>query len=122
MRKGMTSARAIGNSYETQAADYLSAHGYRIVDRNFTMRGGEIDIIAKQDGMYVFVEVRYRTDGDHGDPLETVTADKQRRICRTAQYYLLKRGAPAETCVRFDVIAVTRDGIRHITNAFDFYL
>ena len=114
--------RAIGKEYEDLACAYLKEKGYIIADRNFTMRGGELDIIAKQKSRVVFVEVRYRADDAHGSPLETVTAHKQRRICRTAQYYLLRHGYGEDVDVRFDVIAVTGEKIEHIENAFPFVL
>ncbi|MBQ7677261.1 MAG: YraN family protein [Lachnospiraceae bacterium] len=112
--------RAIGKEYEDLACAYLIEKGYTIAERNFTMRGGEIDIIAKQNGTVVFVEVRYRADDKHGSPLETVTAHKQRRICRTAQFYLLRHGYPGNVNIRFDVIAVTGEKASHIENAFEF--
>lgn len=112
------SKRAIGSSYEELACAYLQDKGYRIADRNFSMRGGELDIVARDKETVVFVEVRYRADDVHGSPLETVNVTKQRRICRTAQFYLLKHGYPENVSIRFDVIAVTGDRIEHVENAF----
>ncbi len=120
--KGDHKTRAIGASYEEQACAYLLSLGYKILDRNFTIRGGELDIIAKDGETIIFAEVRYRADDHHGDPLETVTIPKMHRICRTAQYYLLKKGCTGDTPVRFDVIAINGGKLNHITNAFEFSL
>lgn len=110
--------RAVGKAYEDKACAYLKSKGYRILDRNFTKRGGELDIVAKKDDTLVFVEVRYRADNRHGDPLETVTKAKQRRIIQTAQFYLLKKKLPQDRLMRFDVIAITDDNLNHVENAF----
>ncbi len=114
--------RSVGAAYEERACAYLVSNGYGILARNFSMRGGELDIVAKKDGLIVFVEVRYRADDAHGDPLETVTPRKIRRVCKTAQYYLVKNGYPGDVPVRFDVIAVNGEKLNHIENAFEFTL
>ena len=112
--------RRLGTAYEARAADYLRQRGYRIVARNFRTREGEIDLIARGDGYLCFVEVKYRTDGGCGAPEEAVDARKQRRICRAAQYYMLRNGYQTDTPCRFDVIAIAGTDIRHIPNAFLF--
>ena len=85
-------------------------------------RQGEIDIIARDGRYLVFVEVKYRRDGQTGDPLEAVDRAKQRRISRTAQYYCLTHGYGETTPCRFDVAAVlgTDGEVRLVRNAFEF--
>lgn len=110
--------RETGSRYETYAAAYLERKGYRILERNFRSRAGEIDLIGR-DGRYLaFVEVKYRKDGQSGHPEEAVDARKQNRIFRAAQSYLSWKRYPADTPCRFDVLAVEGDKVRLIKNAF----
>lgn len=109
--------RAIGTCGENIAVEHLQKNGYKIVERNFNCRFGEIDIIALNDGYYVFVEVKSRNTLAFGFPREAVKPYKQDRIIASAQYWLLKQrktGVP----VRFDVVEVI-DGVPSIiTDAF----
>ena len=115
--------RALGAVYEEKAADYLQERGYAIRARNYHDRYGELDIVAEKDGVLVIVEVKYRSGTRFGSPLEAVTPQKQRRICRAAMGYFAACGFGAEQACRFDVIGITGDGvIRHIENAFPFQL
>ena len=94
-----------GQRGEALAADYLRQQGYGILQQNFRGKRGELDIIAEDDGVLCFVEVRTRESADHGDPLETVDRNKQRRLIKTAQAYLAGLDAtPAE--IRFDVLGI----------------
>lgn len=105
------------------AAEYLQAHGYRILNKNFRCRTGELDLVAEKDRCFVFVEVKFRSGTKFGDPFEAVGLKKQRQICRTALYYLKKHGYSLDCACRFDVIAVYGDQtIRHMENAFDFII
>lgn len=114
------SGRETGRYGEEEAVRFLEKKGVKILARNFRDRDGEIDIIAEEDGVLVFVEVKYRRSSRYGEPEEAVTADKQRRICRTALYYLHQTGRGTQIPVRFDVISVTDKSIRHIRDAFSF--
>ena len=114
------SKRAVGRRGEEAAAAFLREKGVRILDRGFHDRDGEIDLIGSQDGTVVFFEVKYRKDDRSGDPAEAVTAQKQRSICRTALYYLHKKGYDSTVPVRFDVISLTDRSIRWIRDAFPF--
>ena len=117
----MENKRKIGKDYEQKAAEYLEQKGFLILAKNFCSRYGEIDLIAKDDGYVVFIEVKYRRDGSCGDPLEAVNAVKQKRICRTASYFCIRHGYPDTTPCRFDVVALTGEGeFVHIQNAFDY--
>lgn len=112
--------RKIGTAYEQKAGEYLKEHGYEILEYNFRCRMGEIDIVAKQGGYLVFVEVKYRTDTHTGEPEEAVNWQKQRKISKVAMYYCLTHGYGTSTPCRFDVVAVTGDRIRLIQNAFEY--
>lgn len=104
-----------GKAAEEQAVNYLRALGWLIVARNWRWRGGEVDIIAKDGETLVFVEVKSREDPGFMRPEEAVDRRKQLRLLRSAQAYL--QGKPWVP-VRFDVVAVTPLGIRHIRGAF----
>lgn len=77
--------RSIGDSKEREAAEYLAARGYRILKQNFHCRRGEIDIVAWQNGIVVFVEVKYRSGKESGMPEEAVNKTKQHRIICAAK-------------------------------------
>ena len=114
--------RQTGAAYERRAGEYLKTQGYELLAYNFRCRQGEIDIIARDGRYLVFVEVKYRKNGQAGDPLEAVDRAKQRRISRTAQYYCLTHGYGETTPCRFDVVAVTGTGgeVRLVKHAFEF--
>lgn len=100
------------------AAKYLAEHGMRIVEQNFRCRQGEIDIVGQHEGYLVFVEVKYRAGTSRGTALEAVDGRKQRRICRTADYYRYLHRLGDDTPVRYDVLAIQGEDIRWIQNAF----
>ena len=108
-----------GRAGEDAAATYLKKRGYKIVERNFRTRLGEIDIIAKHKNVLVFVEVKARADLSFQRPAESVTADKQRKIALTALYFLSANGLDDVPC-RFDVIEVVGKDVNHIINAFEY--
>lgn len=110
--------REIGAHYEERAADYLKGAGYQILARNFRIRTGEIDIVARDGEYLVFVEVKYRADGAYGSPLEAVDYRKQQSIVRTAGFYMLAQGYGTETSCRFDVVAIEGEQITLVQNAF----
>lgn len=113
--------RQLGNRYEEIAAAYLLDAGYEILERNYRNPRGELDIIAKKDGVIVYVEVRYRSSDAYGSPLATVDKKKQRQICKVALWHYAGYCAGKDLPCRFDVIGILGDGtVRHIENAFDF--
>ena len=113
-----------GAAGEVLAARFLRENGYEVIAGHVHSRFGEIDIIAADDEYIVFVEVKSREHDAYYLPREAVTAEKQRRIIRTALLYMSKTNDPRQ--MRFDVIEViTAKGkplkaldIRHIKNAF----
>lgn len=117
----MDNKRKIGNSYEEIAIKYLHNNGYKIIDKNFRVKQGEIDIIAYDEETIVFIEVKYRSGSSSGHPLEAVTYSKQKRICKAALFYLNKfKISPFNSKIRFDVIGILGEEIIHIKNAFDY--
>ena len=115
-----SSRQETGRRGEEEAVRFLSKKGVKILERNFRDRNGEIDLIGEQDGVLLFIEVKYRGSQRFGTPEEAVTPEKQHNICRTALYYLHQTGRAAGTSVRFDVIALTDASIRWIRDAFPF--
>ena len=111
--------RQTGTVYEEMAARWLSEQGYEILERNFYCRQGEIDLIARDGRYLVFIEVKYRRDGQSGHPLEAVGIWKQRRISKAAVYYCHGHRIPDSQACRFDVISVMGNEIEHIKNAFE---
>ena len=82
-----TKTNKFGKNAEIFAAKFLSSKGYRIIDRNFRSKFGEIDIIAIKENYLVFVEVKARTNNLFGFPEESVTQSKLNKIIKTAEYY-----------------------------------
>lgn len=91
----------IGMAAEELAARHLLANGLRIIERNFRVRGGEIDLIARDGKNLVFVEVRLRSRNDFGGAGASITLQKQQRIILAARHYLQTHG---EQACRFDCI------------------
>ena len=110
--------REVGARQESRAAEYLESLGYHILVRNFRCRFGEIDLIAKQDDTYIFIEVKYRTGRTAGDPTSAVDGKKQKKISKTADYYRMLHQIPMDVPCRFDVVAETPEEIRVYANAF----
>lgn len=116
----MSNNRAVGTDYEKKAAQYLETLGYQILEQNFRCRMGEIDLVAKESGYLVFIEVKYRSSVQMGEPQEAVDYRKQRKICRAASYYCLKHRIPPQQPCRFDVAACRAGEWNVIRNAFDY--
>lgn len=111
--------RRIGTAYENQAVLFLEGKGYQIVERNYTIRQGEIDLVARDGEYLVFVEVKFRSSGEAGAALQAVTPAKQRRLIYAARSYLCRRGYDEWTPCRFDVLAFEGERVYHIENAFE---
>lgn len=102
----MTHARqALGLEGETRACHALEARGYRVLERRYRTRFGELDIVARDGATLVFVEVKTGNGRRFGDPSGWVTAQKQRRLVAMATDYLARRRA-GRTAVRFDVVGI----------------
>lgn len=107
-----------GGQAEALAAAYLERHGLAVLERNFRVRGGEVDLICRDGPVLVFAEVRLRSDPRFGGAAASITATKQRRVILAARHYLA--GKPHPAC-RFDCVLL--DGldpprIEWLKNAF----
>jgi len=102
-------SRTVGRDAERLAGQYLKREGLISVVRNFSCRLGEIDLIMRDEDCLVFVEVRYRTSNRFSRAGQTVDIYKQRKLIRTAAFFLAKRPQYANSVVRFDVIAIDAD-------------
>jgi len=111
-----------GKDSESIAVTHLIKSGYKILERNFRTKLGEIDIIAKDRDTLVFVEVKAKRSVRFGDPKEAVTPKKQRKISKVALYYL-KATNQIHVKARFDVVAIRsiQDNLRVeiVKNAFE---
>ncbi len=117
-------AISLGERGERAAARYLRRLGYRIVARRLRDRHGELDLIALDRHVIVFVEVKTRSTALYGSPAAAVDATKRQRIIRSARYFL-KRHRLTSHPARFDIIAVTwppsarKPQIEHFISAFE---
>jgi len=84
------STRSIGDNAENLATNYLKKIGYKILERNYQIRGGEIDIVAKDRETLVFVEVKARYSHEFGAPIESITYFKLKALLKTALFYIQK--------------------------------
>ena len=112
----------LGLKGEEIAEKWLVQHGYRIIEKNYRSQQGEIDLITRESGFLVFVEVKSYSFRSLGPPLGAVRKNKRESVIHAARTYLYKKGIKNEFC-RFDVIAIYRrnDGSRAvelIKNAF----
>jgi putative endonuclease len=119
---GKRSTQALGLRGEEIACAFLENKKYAIVTRRFRMFRGEIDIVARDGGTLVFVEVKARADESFGRPEESVTPGKQRQIRKIARGYLVENPLGDAAC-RFDVISILfGDGndyrLEHFVDAF----
>ena len=116
------SKRQIGDIGEQAVCDMLIRHGYEIIGRNFTVRGGEIDIIAKKNGTIAFVEVKTRKHDPLTSGEDAITKAKKNHLIYAAQRYLDRLGEPCSA--RFDVAVVEHENgrvkkVRYYVSAFD---
>lgn len=120
-RGGGLTRKSSGAWGEDLALRYLTRRGYRLVERNYRKRRGEVDLILRYEETLVFVEVKLRRSTGFGDPLEAVTARKQATIRSLAEQYLADNQPDYDT-VRFDVVGIlatdTGTRIEHIEDAF----
>lgn len=112
-----------GEQAERRAERWLQSQGLTPLDRNVRCRLGEIDLIMRDDRTIAIVEVRQRTAAQYGGAAASVTRHKQRRVIAATRWWLSRNVQHAETCFRFDVVAL--DGpsddtqIQWIKGAFD---
>ena len=108
--------RIVGGLYEQRAMNYLLKNEFCIIDTNYRCRLGEIDIIAIKDEILRFIEVKYRKNNSFGEPYEAVTKSKQRKIIKTARWYLNLNAKYQNSLCSFDVISITDSEILYLEN------
>lgn len=110
-----------GKFFQQIAEEYLKRKKYKIIDRNFLWKKGEIDIIAERDNKIIFIEVRGKESEDIKG-YETVNLEKQKRIIETSKFYLESKNLYGKKDVRFDVISINLKDeeieLEHFENAF----
>ncbi len=114
-------SKMLGREGEDRAVEFLARRGYKIIERNYNARVGEIDIIALQEGTIVFIEVKTRTSSVYGAPELAVNQQKQQRMIRAALSYIRYKKLHQMPC-RFDVVAISSSAGRDpelIQNAFE---
>lgn len=112
--------RTLGQKGEEIARKALEKDGYRIIEKNFRCKQGEIDIIAEKKGVVCFIEVKARSSESFGLPEEAVTIWKQRRLLAAAYVYLEKKKIKSKD-LRFDIVSVDlkNEKARILKNAFE---
>lgn len=114
--------RRLGLWGENKAAEFLKNSGYSILERNFHCSLGEIDLIATKDGVWIFIEVKTRSNTDYGLPEESITQAKASRLMELARHYLYEHGIE-NVDWRVDIVAVELDSrkrlqrVEHLENA-----
>jgi putative endonuclease len=116
-------AKELGKKAEELAEAFFIKKGYHVLERNYRVRCGEIDLILEDRSRLIFVEVKSRISTKYGLPQEAITYHKKRQIIRVAKWYLQEKGC-MEREVRFDVLAIKfritgKPIIEHIPWAFD---
>ncbi|MCQ4262407.1 YraN family protein [Stutzerimonas stutzeri] len=119
----MSESQSSGRSAEMLALDHLRDKGLRLLERNWSCRSGELDLVMLDGDTVVFVEVRYRRHAAWGGALESVDTRKQQKLIKAAQFFLQKESRWAKHPCRFDVVAIAAAGhtqdLNWIRNAFD---
>ncbi len=122
LNRAAPGSRKSGTHWEKAAENFLRKQGLKLLQRNFSSRFGEIDLIMEDEKTVVFIEVKYRKSNRHGSGADAVTFHKQGRISRTAAWYLAKNPYRAESVCRFDVVSIDPkkgdQGIAWIRGAF----
>jgi len=113
----------LGRAGEKAAADFLKEKGYKILQQNYLLPGGEIDIVAQDGQTLVIVEVKTRKNNNFGKPYEAVTETKQRRMIKLAGQFMV-RFRVLRLPVRFDIVSITGTTpedfeIEHFAEAFN---
>lgn len=111
----MASTQAQGAAAEDLAARFLTKRKLKVVERNFRVRGGEIDLICRDGETVVFVEVRLRSRTDYGGAAASITPAKQARLIVAARHWLARHG---EALCRFDCVLMDGDKIEWLRDAF----
>lgn len=110
-------AASIGSAAERRAAEYLSRRGLVPVARNYRCRGGEVDLVMRENDILVFVEVRARASPRFGDAAQSITPAKQARVVLAARHFLARHAL--DVPCRFDAVLIDGGELTWIRNAFE---
>ncbi len=107
--ENLWSNKEIGTLGEAAAGSFLREKGYQILQKNYSVSAGEIDIIAEKEDTVVFVEVKTRTTEWYGRPEESINTARVRRIRKVARYFLREYDHMQDHDIRFDIISILAD-------------
>ncbi len=110
--------RQVGTEYEQMAARFLEEQGLEIIETNYRVKIGEIDIIAKDGYTLVFAEVKFRSDKEYGGASFAINEKKKKTIYRVAQWYISAHHLSNNALYRFDAVLIDGNEITHIKNAW----
>lgn len=110
--------KLLGRLGEQSASKYLTKKKYKIIEKNFTTKVGEVDLIALYGDLLVFIEVKTRSSTAYGNPAEAVDYNKQRKYVLLAQQYVFMHPEHNKRSIRFDVVEILNEQINHIEGAF----
>ena len=108
----------LGREGEETATKYLEKQGYQIIQRNFSCKQGEIDIIAVKNNILRFIEVKYRKNESFGFPIEAVNKRKQNKMMKAASWFLSENKQYENMQCSFDIISITEHDIEYVFNCF----
>jgi len=108
----------LGNKAEERACAFLQARGLIFIMQNYRIKCGEIDLIMRDNNDIVFIEVRSRTKDNYGSAIDSINKNKQRKILKTALFFLQQKNWLNKMNCRFDVIAVNPNHVEWIQDAF----
>lgn len=111
--------RELGSKYEDKAKTFLEALGMDFLEKNYRIKSGEIDLIMKDKGTIVFVEVKSRKNKKAGAALDAISYRKRMKIISVSKYYLLTKNRSIGTNVRYDCVGIDGEDIHYIRSAFD---
>ncbi|MFV2031974.1 MAG: YraN family protein [Gammaproteobacteria bacterium] len=103
--------RRKGVHYETQARDYLIQRGLRLVVENYHCRFGEIDLIMLEQDVLCFIEVKFRKSQGYGGAISAIPPQKQRKIIKTALFFIAEHKKLAQRAMRFDALIIQQDSV-----------
>lgn len=109
--------REIGSFYENLCIEYLKKDDFEILEHNYRCKLGEIDIIARKDGIIRFIEVKYRKNNFFGYAINAVDKKKQNKIMRAAMWYLQQKNMDDSQC-SFDIMTVENDKVEYYFNCY----
>jgi len=110
--------RSVGTEYEQMACEYLVNQGLVIVETNYRVKIGEIDIIAKDKDTICFIEVKYRKSKAQGGAFYAISAKKKQTITRVANWYITSHKLPQNAFYRFDAVLIDGQEVSYVKNAW----